>query len=194
MEIERKWMVSGWPDQENVSIKLLCTEYQEQGYLHTDAPIVRIRLEAHVGKESDARTEDESVTKSVKKCATPEQTKYILCFKSAGFLAREEIEIEIGEDHFARLADQIGQPLIRKVRRIYSLPGDLELEVNLVDEGQPTEFMYAEVEFGSVEQARSWNPADCGLGGYLFDDVTEKPGQSMSAYWARTRKAAGDCS
>ena len=43
------------------------------------------------------------------------------------------------------------------------------------------------VEFGSEEQARSWDPAACGLGEYLADDVTEKPGQSMSAYWTRTR-------
>ena len=73
------------------------------------------------------------------------------------------------------------------MRRIYQLPEGLELEVNLVDEGLPTEFMYAEVEFANEEQARAWDPAQCGLGEYLVDDVTEKPGQSMSAFWERTR-------
>ena len=46
MEIERKWMVNGWPEQANASLRLLWTEYQEQGYVHTIPPIVRIRLEA----------------------------------------------------------------------------------------------------------------------------------------------------
>ena len=100
---------------------------------------------------------------------------------------REEIEIEISKEEFGRLSGLIGLPLIRKVRRIYQLPGDLALEVNLVDEGLPTEFMYAEIEYSSELQARSWDPSSCGLGDYLTDDVTEQPGQSMSAFWARTR-------
>jgi hypothetical protein len=110
-----------------------------------------------------------------------------MCFKSAGYLMREEIEIEISKEEFGRLSGLIGLPLIRKVRRIYQLPGDLALEVNLVDEGLPTEFMYAEIEYSSELQARSWDPSSCGLGDYLTDDVTEQPGQSMSAFWARTR-------
>ena len=55
MEIERKWMVKGWPEQGDVSLPLLYTEYQEQGYIHADAPIVRIRLEA--GASSRAQTQ-----------------------------------------------------------------------------------------------------------------------------------------
>ena len=61
------------------------------------------------------------------------------------------------------------------------------LEVNHVDEGQPTEFWYAEVEYDSVEQARGWDPASCGLADYLNDDVTGQPGQSMGEYWVQTR-------
>ncbi len=164
MEIERKWMVDGWPALDAEALPLLCTEYQEQGYLHTQAPIVRIRLER--------RGTD---------------TKYVLCFKSEGLLVRKEIEIEVSKEDFERLSDLIGQPLVRKERRIYQLPEGLELEVNLVDEGLPTAFMYAEVEFGSEQQARSWDPAACGLGGYLSEDVTGQPGRSMSAFWANTR-------
>ena len=164
MEIERKWMVSGWPVSDEASLPLLCTEYQEQGYLHTQAPIVRIRLEKR----------DTAV-------------RYVLCFKSEGLLVREEIEIDISEEEFARLAALAGKPLIRKVRRIYQLPDALTLEVNLVDEGLSSEFMYAEVEYDNEAQARSWDPASCGLGEYLSDDVTSQPGQSMSAFWAKTR-------
>ena len=164
MEIERKWMVAGWPASDEKTLPLLCTEYQEQGYLHTHAPIVRIRLQQRGSA-----------------------VKYVLCFKSEGLLVRKEIEIEVSKEEFAQLSDLIGQPLIRKERRIYALPEGLELEVNLVDEGLPTEFMYAEVEFDSEEQALSWNPAACGLGEYLSDDVTGQPGRSMSAFWAKTR-------
>ena len=213
MEIERKWMVSGWPALDEYALPLIGTEYQEQGYVHTQAPIVRVRLEARSddkygevpavhdggalavhdggahaehGGDSPANSVG-SVTQAVRESIPDENARHILCFKSAGFLSREEIEIEISREDFAKLSGLIGQPLIRKVRRIYQLPEGLELEVNLVDEGLPTEFMYAEVEFKDEAQARAWDPAGCGLGDYLADDVTEQPGQSMSAFWAQTR-------
>ena len=50
-----------------------------------------------------------------------------------------------------------------------------------------TEFMYAEIEYETAEQARSWNPADFGLAEYLCDDVTGQPSQTMGAYWQATR-------
>ena len=59
-----------------------------------------------------------------------------------------------------------------------------------MDEGAPTEFWYAEVEFGSEEEALGWQPADAGLGDYLQDEVTGQPGQSMGEYWNETRGAA----
>ena len=213
MEIERKWMVSGWPALDEYALPLIGTEYQEQGYVHTQAPIVRVRLEARSDdkygevpavhdddalamRDGDAHaksgggapaTSGSSVTQAVRESIPDENARHILCFKSAGFLSREEIEIEISREDFAKLSGLIGQPLIRKVRRIYQLPEGLKLEVNLVDEGLPTEFMYAEVEFKDEAQARAWDPAGCGLGDYLADDVTEQPGQSMSAFWAQTR-------
>ena len=61
------------------------------------------------------------------------------------------------------------------------------LEVNSVDEGSPTAFFYAEVEFDSEEAARAWSASDVGLGAYLTDEVTEKKGVSMGAYWEQTR-------
>lgn len=219
MEIERKWMVSGWPEDAGASVSQLFTEYQEQGYVHALAPIVRIRLEARsegalaVGQEAgdihemaargegasekagdagdneslQSGTGDSPLSDAVRKGIPEENQQYILCFKSAGLLSRKEIEISVGKDKFLELAGLIGKPLIRKVRRVYLLPDGLHLEVNLVDEGKPTEFMYAEVEYSSEEQAMSWDPGAFGLGNYLNDDVTNKPGQSMSAYWTQTR-------
>ena len=168
MEIERKWMVNGWPEGDGFPILPLKEEFaMRQGYISVH-PTVRIREEALKGGKTD----------------------YILCFKSGGGLAREEIERSIDKELFDELEQKIiGKPLIEKVRRSYLLPDGLVLEVNHVDEGQPTEFWYAEVEYRSVEQARAWDPSSCGLAEYLNDDVTDQPGQSMGEYWNQTRMA-----
>lgn len=166
MEIERKWMVKDWP-QESASLPLVGEQLMRQGYI-TVCPTVRIREEAEKGGK----------------------TEYILCFKSAasaGGLSRKEIEFPISPDQFAQLEDLIGFPLIPKLRRCYRLTDGLILEVNLVDQGMKTEFMYAEIEYTSEEQARSWDPADFGLAQYLCDDVTDQPGRTMGAYWQATR-------
>ena len=136
MEIERKWMVKGWP--EGLPLKEEFT--MRQG------------------------------------------------FKSAGGLAREEIERSIDKDLFEELEHKIiGKPLILKLRRSYTLPDGAVLEVNHVDEGHPTEFWYAEVEYPTVEAALAWQPENCGLGAYLSNEVTGQPGQSMGEYWVETR-------
>ncbi len=161
MEIERKWMVTGWPEG------LPQTEEfaMRQGYISV-RPTVRIREEARTGGKTD----------------------YVLCFKSAGGLAREEIERSIDKELFDELETKIiGKPLIPKTRRSYALPDGNVLEVNHVDVGRPTEFWYAEVEYSTVEAARAWQPAACGLADYLHDEVTDQPGQSMGAYWEQTR-------
>ena len=65
-----------------------------------------------------------------------------------GGLAREEIERSIDKELFDDLEYKIiAKPLIPKLRRSYTLPDGSVLEVNHVDEGQPTEFWYAEVEY-----------------------------------------------
>lgn len=173
MEIERKWMVKSWPESAGITdLSLVREQSMRQGYISV-SPTVRIREEV----EKDGRTD------------------WILCFKSAGDregLSREEIEFSITPDQFGQLEKLIGLPLIPKARRTYLLPDGLHLEVNLVDEGLPTEFMYAEIEFTTEDQARSWDPAVCGPAGladYLSDDVTGDPGQTMGAYWAATRLA-----
>ena len=115
MEIERKWLVHGWPERLGAARVL----HMRQGYISL-RPTVRIREEK---QESG--------------------TAWVLCFKGpAGKdgLSREEIETEIDPRLFGRLEALIGKPLIEKEQRRYALPDRLELEVNHVDEGQPTEF------------------------------------------------------
>lgn len=161
MEIERKWMVSGWPEGWTETKRFS----MRQGYVSL-RPTVRIREEA----------------------LCSEDTHYVLCFKSGSGLSREELETDIDAALFRDIEQRIiRKPLIPKERRDYPLPGGLTLEVNHVDEGQPTEFWYAEVEFDDEAQARAWDPAQFSLGEYLVDDVTEQPGQSIGAYWKQTR-------
>lgn len=168
MEIERKWMVDCWPEDcsalSGVKLPLLREESMRQGYISVH-PTVRIREEAVRGGA----------------------VSYILCFKSSGTLSRKEIEFPVTREQFIQLEDLIGIPLIPKTRREYRLPDGLCLEVSLVDEGRETEFMYAEIEYDSEEQALSWDPASAGLSDYLCDDVTGDPGQTMGAYWLQTR-------
>lgn len=169
MEIERKWMVKGWPE-DSASLPLVREQLMRQGYV-TVFPTVRIREESEKGGS----------------------TAYILCFKSPvspDGLSRKEIEFPITAEQFAQLEDLIGLPLIPKLRRSYRLADGLVLEVNLVDEGMDTEFMYAEIEYKTAEQALSWKPDDFGLSGYLKDEVTGHPGQTMGAYWMITRVRA----
>ena len=165
MEIERKWMVDGWPPEE-LKLPLLYEQKMRQGYISV-RPTVRIREEDMTGGS----------------------TEYVLCFKSGAGLVRKEIEMDITRDKFLELEDLIGLPLIPKVRRTYALPNGLKLEVNHVDEGLPTEFWYAEIEYPTAAQARSWDAAGISpvLAAYLDDDVTEEPGQTMGAYWITTR-------
>lgn len=68
MEIERKWMVNGWPE----GLPLKEEFAMRQGYISV-RPTVRIREEALTGGK----------------------TRYVLCFKSGSGLAREEIERDI---------------------------------------------------------------------------------------------------
>lgn len=162
MEIERKWMVGGWPE----GLKLTGTYQMDQGYISV-RPTVRIRREALQGGA----------------------TALVLCFKGAGTLSREEIETEIDAGLFGRLERLIGKPLIRKERRSYALPGGLTLEVNCVDPTLPTAFWYAEVEFATEAQALAWQPEGA-LAAYLSDECTGRPGASMGEYWLQTRGRA----
>ncbi len=134
MEIERKWLVPGFPAQEKWP--LLKEAAVSQGYIAT-APVVRIR---------------ESVCNGV--------SQYVLCFKGKGTLAREEIETEIDKETFDKLTVFTGKDLVTKDFKVYLLPGGEKLEVSLVDAARDTAFYYAEVEFDSIEAAHAFVPPD----------------------------------
>lgn len=159
MEIERKWMVNGWPE----GLPLKEEFAMRQGYISV-RPTVRIRGRGPDGRQDPLRP-------------------LLQVGQRAG---EEEIERDIDPTLFNDLETKIiGRPLIPKLRRSYLLPDGAVLEVNHVDEGQPTEFWYAEVEYPTVEAARSWQPAAVGLADYLNDEVTDQPGQSMGPIGSR---------
>ncbi|MEM1485459.1 CYTH domain-containing protein [Oscillospiraceae bacterium PP1C4] len=151
MEIERKFLISSFP---NLHLQEIEKALVKQGYLSID-PEVRIRSK----KTSDS-------------------IEYVLCVKGDGTLSREEVECNISEDAFQRLEQMLDKPLISKDYRKYKLPGGLFLECNRVDAGTPSEFMYAEVEFSSVEQANAFIPPS-----YLEKEVTEDNQCKMKNYW-----------
>ena len=155
MEIERKFLIDSFPD-----LPLIEQAVCYQGYLSV-RPVVRIRKKV----DGDIAT-------------------YKLCFKGKGTIARQEVELDITEEVYEQLVELLQGAPVRKDYRVYRLPGGERLECSLVDPGEPTEFMYAEVEFATLEEARRFAPP-----GFLNREVTEQPGYSMGSYWSRKHPA-----
>ena len=95
MEIERRWLVEGWPALAPSSVLQM-----DQGYFAV-RPAIRIRREAVLGGE----------------------TRYVLCFKGGAGLAREEVEVDVDEGRYLRLMAMLSGPMIEKEQRRYPLPG-----------------------------------------------------------------------
>lgn len=152
VEIERKWLLEGWPPLGAPEAVL----WMEQGYLSFE-PAVRIRREATQGGE----------------------TQYRLAVKGGEGLVRTEVELPLSEAQYTALRPLAGT-MAHKEQRRHRLPGGELLEVNLVDEGEPGAFWYAEVEFESEAAAQAFTPP-----AWLTREVTSQPGHSMAAYLRR---------
>jgi len=153
-EIERKFLIDRLP----TSLPMLERKEVYQAYLSID-PEVRIRRNVVEGID----------------------VSYYIAIKSNGELIRREVEIPISKEYFYALADMVEHPFVKKDFSIYDIDG-LILECSHVDKGTDTEFMYAEVEFQSVEDANNFVPPSiCKM------DVTNDPSYKMKNYWKRTR-------
>ena len=157
MEIERRFIVAAFPED----LEVLRRAEVKQGYISTGEPEARIRW-----------TKDEH------------KTTYKLGFKTDGTLAREEVEFDISEENYTNLKRLLKGEMITQDYRVYALPGNKRLEVCKVDEGMPTEYMYAEVEFESIEEAKAF---DYTCIPYFIKEVTEDRSYNMKRYWDQTR-------
>ena len=88
MEIERRWLVDGWPALEPAAVVEM-----EQGYFLTH-PAVRIRRETRRGGPA----------------------AYVICFKGGAGLVREEIEVAVDQDRYLRLRSMLLTSLAKGMR------------------------------------------------------------------------------
>lgn len=130
LEIERKWLMEGFPPLQAES-----EQWMEQGYLAFEPATVRIRYAKGPGGSSR-----------------------MLTIKGRGTIARTEVELPLDEAQYAALVPLMLAPPAKKLLRTYRLPGGHCLECSLVDEGEPDSFYYAEVEFASLEEANAFEP------------------------------------
>ena len=110
----------------------------EQAYLCTE-PVVRIR-----------RQDDD----------------YILTYKSAGMMAREEDNLALTREAYLHLKEKADGIVLSKTRYLLPLDNGLMIELDVFD--APYETLYlAEVEFSSVNEANSFVAPD-----WFGEDVT----------------------
>lgn len=110
----------------------------EQAYLCTE-PVVRIR-----------RQDDE----------------YILTYKSAGMMAREEYNLPLTKEAYGHLKEKADGIVLSKTRYLIPLPEGLTIELDVFDAPYET-LRLAEVEFSSIEQAEAFVPP-----AWFGEDVT----------------------
>ena len=149
MEIERKFLLERFPEH----LPLLESAQVEQGYLSLK-PEVRIRSKTW-----------------------GENQAFWLCIKGEGTLVREEVELPLKEEEFLRLKQLLPRPMLHKDYRVYQWEGH-RLECSWVDREKEHGFLYAEVEFPTVEEAKAFNLPD-----FLGREVTQEGSYRMKSYW-----------
>ena len=166
IEIERKFLISGFPKVDFDEAGIVLTIYLDIKY-DSDGKItqeIRVRrwFECGKGYRPDAIT-----------------------IKSGGTLVRTEIESNLTDIFLFNecLKKLHCKPIVKDYRGLYN--NGCLIEFNLVDGGTDTAFYYAEVEFNSEEEANSfvWPFPEV-----FIEEVTNKPEYKMANYWKRTRK------
>lgn len=127
MEIERKFQIDSG-QMPLSTLKQYPFHRLEQAYLYTAGPVVRIRRE------------DDS---------------YYMTYKSGGTLAHREDNLPLTADAYRHLLTKADGNIISKCRYLVPLPDGLTAEVD-VFEGSLNGLIFAEVEFETVEQAKSF--------------------------------------
>lgn len=108
--------------------------------------------------------------------------RYTLNIKNSIGLKRKEVMIDVTYKDFIALINQCdGVKPISKFLFVYYLPNGRLLELSKVDES----WRYAEVEFGSEEEASAFNIEDCFM--CPVKEETGNPEYMMKNYWRNTR-------
>ncbi len=127
MEIERKFLVKKEDLPENIG------DYPHkkytQAYLCT-SPVLRIRREG---------------------------ADYVVTYKSAGLMTREEYNLPLTEEAFFHLLPKADGTVISKMRYFIPEKDNLTIELDFFDEPLAP-LILAEVEFSSVEEANAYQP------------------------------------
>ena len=157
IEIERKFLLSGFPDAEpeqEISV--------EGTYIVSGTPEVRIRrYEVLSGKDEG-------------------YIDYMMTIKGDGGLVRAEVNMYIDEATYSDILKSFRLPTFHKYYRIYHVGGH-EIEICHCDRGLDESFYYAEVEFDNEEDAKAyvWPFGEA-------KDVTMNPYFKMKNFWNRT--------
>ena len=157
LEIERKFLVDGFPDAKPD------TEISVEGsYVVSGTPEVRIRRMEILTGDWEGKVD------------------YLMTIKGDGGLTRAEVNHYISEKTYHELLDSFHLPTYHKYYRIYHVDGH-EIEVCHCDGGLNEDFYYAEVEFDNEDDAKAyvWPFGEA-------KDVTHNPYFKMKNFWRRT--------
>ena len=100
-----------------------------------------------------------------------QREEYIFCYKGKGRLSREEYNLPLTKEAYESLLGKIEGRVIRKTR--YEIPcGKYTVELD-VFHGELEGLCYAEVEFSSLDEAKTFQPLD-----WFSEELTEERGYS----------------
>lgn len=153
MEIERKWLVKGFP------IKLEPKDFlcSTQTYLNFE-PEVRIRTQKNLATQ---------------------KTEYFLTIKGNGKMLRTEVNKTLSQYEFSSLSNLTPyKEIIEKHTITYQLPNNLLLEINCIKADSP--WLYAEIEFPDVETAKKFTFP---LPELIIKEITDDDSYKMKNYY-----------
>ena len=157
-EIERKWLVKGFPK----GVDYLISYFIKQTYLIADDNEVRIRT-AHPKGPSPYYT----------------ISPYKLTIKGPGTISRKEVEFELSKAQYfeaMRFVEPGRIPIVKNYKKYLHV--DHTIEISQVD----FEWYYAEVEFDTEEEAKAYQFPWPDL---IIKEITEDPEYKMKNYWRR---------
>lgn len=152
MEIERKWLLRRVP-----TVKPNLESWMEQFYVSFN-PEIRLR-------------------RVKPKFPTDEAPSYIMTLKGEGDLSRIEVETAVSEQFYLTTLDLVNCSPIEKNHLVYDVDG-YKIEVNVVLGKE--KLIYAEVEFGTEEEAKSY---DFPWQELVEREVTYDPNYKMKSVW-----------